>query len=150
MCAAAMTICWLTSASFYNWATGVRVVGPSDELGAVARLLGDSERRLAEVDPIGFALGVAAGLLLGTVSIPLPGGVDLKLGTGGGPLIAGLVLGYLSRTGRVTWQIGHGANVVLRQLGILMFLACAGLGSGTAFADAVVAAAGSSWRVPAS
>jgi putative transport protein len=50
----------------------------------------------------------------------------------------GLVLGYLSRTGRVTWQIGHGANVVLRQLGILMFLACAGLGSGTAFADAVV------------
>lgn len=116
----------------------VRVVGPSDELGAVARLLGDSERRLAEVDPVGFALGVAAGLLLGTVSIPLPGGVDLKLGTGGGPLIAGLVLGYLSRTGRVTWQIGHGANVVLRQLGILMFLACAGLGSGTAFADAVV------------
>ena len=53
-------------------------------------------------------------------------------------LVDGLVLGYLSRTGRVTWQIGHGANVVLRQLGILMFLACAGLGSGTAFADAVV------------
>ena len=93
---------------------------------------------MAEVDPIGFALGTTVGLLLGIVSIPLPGGVDLKLGAGGGPLIAGLILGYLSRTGRVTWQIGHGANVVLRQLGILMFLACAGLGSGTAFADAVV------------
>jgi putative transport protein len=116
----------------------VRVVGSHDELGAVARLFGDSERRLAEVDPIGFALGTTVGLLLGIVSIPLPGGVDLKLGAGGGPLIAGLILGYLSRTGRVTWQIGHGANVVLRQLGILMFLACAGLGSGTAFADAVV------------
>jgi putative transport protein len=116
----------------------VRVVGPSDEIGKVARLLGDSERRLAEVDPIGFAVGIAAGLLLGAVTIPLPGGVDLKLGAGGGPLIVGLVLGYFSRTGRVTWQIGHGANVVLRQLGILMFLACAGLGSGTAFADAVV------------
>ena len=116
----------------------VRVVGPRDELGAVARLFGDSERRLAEVDPIGFALGVAAGLLLGIVSIPLSSRIDLKLGAGGGPLIAGLILGYLSRTGRVTWQIGHGANVVLRQLGILMFLACAGLGSGTAFADAVV------------
>jgi putative transport protein len=116
----------------------VRVVGPNDELAAVARLLGDSERRLAEVDPIGFAVGIAAGLLLGTASIPLPGGIDLKLGAGGGPLVVGLALGYLSRTGRVTWQIGHGANVVLRQLGILMFLACAGLGSGTAFADAVV------------
>jgi hypothetical protein len=45
---------------------------------------------------------------------------------------------HFSRIGRVTWQIGHGANVVLRQLGILMFLACAGLGSGTAFAEAVV------------
>lgn len=116
----------------------VRVVGPSDEIGAVARLLGDSERRLAEVDPVGFALGIAAGLLLGAVTVPLPGGVDLKLGAGGGPMIVGLVLGYFSRIGRVTWQIGHGANVVLRQLGILMFLACAGLGSGTAFADAVV------------
>ena len=116
----------------------VRVVGPVDSLDAVARLFGNSERRLAEVDPIGFAVGIAAGLLLGTVSVPLPGDIDLKLGAGGGPLIAGLVLGFMSRTGRVTWQIGHGANVVLRQLGILMFLACAGLASGTAFADAVV------------
>jgi putative transport protein len=115
----------------------VRVVGPSDELGAVAELFGDSERRLAEVDPIGFAVGVAAGLLLGIVTIPLPGDAELKLGAGGGPLIVGLLLGYVSRTGPVTWQIGHGANVVLRQLGILMFLACAGVGSGTAFADAV-------------
>ena len=115
----------------------VRAVGPIESLAAVARLLGDSERRLAEVDPIGFAVGIAAGLLLGTVSVSLPGDIDLKLGPGGGPLIAGLVLGFMSRTGRVTWQIGHGANVVLRQLGILMFLACAGLASGTAFADAV-------------
>jgi putative transport protein len=120
----------------------VRVVGPSDEISKVARLLGDSERRLAEVDPIGFAVGIAAGLLLGAVTIPLPSGVELKLGAGGGPLVVGLVLGYLTRTGRVTWQIGHGANVVLRQLGILMFLACAGLGSGTAFADAVVTRSG--------
>ncbi len=116
----------------------VRAVGPSASIIAVAGLLGDSERRLAEVDPIGFAVGIAAGLLLGTLAVPLPGGVHLKLGPGGGPLIVGLVLGFLSRTGRVTWQIAHGANVVLRQLGILMFLACAGLGSGTAFADAVV------------
>ena len=116
----------------------VRVVGPIDSIEAVGGLLGDSERRLAEVDPIGFAVGIAAGLLLGTVAVPLPGDLHLKLGAGGGPLIVGLVLGFLSRTGHVTWQIGHGANVVLRQLGILMFLACAGLGSGTAFADAVV------------
>lgn len=115
----------------------VRAVGPTRELDAVARLLGDSERRLAEVDPIGFAVGIALGLLLGAASLSLPGNLDLKLGPGGGPLIVGLILGHFVRTGRVTWQIGHGSNIVLRQLGILMFLACAGLGSGSAFAHAV-------------
>jgi putative transport protein len=115
----------------------VRVVGPSDRLGAVARLSGDSERRLAEVDALGFALGATAGLAVGTVNLPLPGGIDVELGAGGGPLLIGLVLGIVSRTGPITWQIPHGANLVLRQLGILMFLASAGLGSGTTFADAL-------------
>jgi putative transport protein len=115
----------------------VRVVGPEEQLGSVARFLGDSERRLAEVDACGFALGIAAGLALGTVSVPLPGGGDVELGAGGGPLVVGIVLGVVSRTGPITWQIPHGANLVLRQLGILMFLACAGLASGTTFADAI-------------
>jgi putative transport protein len=115
----------------------VRVVGPTDRLAQVARLLGDSERRLAEVDALGFALGVTAGVALGTATVHV-GSIDLELGAGGGPLVVGLALGVISRTGPITWQIPHGANQVLRQLGILMFLACAGLGSGTAFADAVV------------
>jgi putative transport protein len=116
----------------------VRVVGPVDQLGAVARLLGDSERRIAEVDAFGFAVGVAAGLVVGTISVPLPGGVDVQLGAGAGPLLVGLILGVVSRTGPITWQIPHAANLVLRQLGILVFLACAGLASGTTFADAIV------------
>ena len=115
----------------------IRVVGPSDRFAAVAELLGDSEQRLSEVDALGFALGAGAGLAVGAIVIHL-GSVDLSLGTGGGPLVVGLLLGVASRTGPITWQIPHGANLVLRQLGILMFLACAGLGSGTAFADAIV------------
>ena len=115
----------------------VRVVGPTSELGKAARFLGDSERRLAEVDALGFALGIAAGIALGLVDIPLPGGGKFALGAGGGPLVVGLILGVRSRTGPVTWQIPQGANLVLRQLGILMFLAAAGLGSGTTFANAV-------------
>ena len=116
----------------------VRVVGSTAALGRVATLLGDSERRLAEVDALGFALGIAAGLAVGMVGVPLPGGGELQLGAGGGPLVVGLVLGLRSRTGPVTWQIPQAANLVLRQVGILMFLACAGLGSGATFADAVV------------
>lgn len=116
----------------------VRIVGPVNELGRAAKYLGDSERRLNEVDALGFALGIAAGLLLGTVAVPLPGGSRVELGAGGGCLVMGLVLGVVSRSGPITWQISQGANLVLRQLGVLMFLACAGLASGATFADAVV------------
>lgn len=66
------------------------------------------------------------------------GPVELGLGIGGGPLVVGLALGVIARTGPVTWQIPHAANQLLRQVGILLFLACAGLASGSAFADAVV------------
>lgn len=109
-------------------------------------------RRLRRVGTLSARRRSAQRLQCDDIVRETGGRVDSLVDDLGGPApaIAGLVLGYLSRTGRVAWQIGHGANVVLRQLGILMFLACAGLGSGTAFADAVVAAAGSSWRVPAS
>lgn len=115
----------------------VRVVGPTERIAEVARLLGDSERFVAEVDALGFALGATAGVAVGTAAVHI-GSVRLGLGVGGGPLIVGLALGVISRTGPVTWQIPHAANQVIRQLGILMFLACAGLASGTAFADAIV------------
>jgi putative transport protein len=115
----------------------VRVVGPTDAIGRVARVLGDSERGLSEVDAAGLAIGVAGGLALGAVSVPLPGGGELSLGAGGGPLIVGLLLGVRSRLGPITFQLPHGANLVLRQVGVLVFLAVAGLGSGSTFADAV-------------
>ena len=115
----------------------VRVVGPADAIGRVAGLLGDSERGLSEVDASGFAIGIAAGLALGAIDVPLPGGGELSLGAGGGPLIVGLVLGVISRVGPITFQLPHGANLVLRQIGVLVFLAAAGLGSGATFAEAV-------------
>ena len=115
----------------------LRVVGPAKRLGDVAVLLGDSDRSLGEVDAMGFALGMSIGLLIGLIAIPLPGGGEIELGVGGGPLIAGLVLGTLSRTGPITWQVPHAANLTLRQLGILVFLGAIGIRSGATFADAV-------------
>jgi putative transport protein len=120
----------------------LRVVGPVERMGEVAKLLGDSDRSLGEVDAMGFALGLAIGLLIGAVSVPLPGGGALELGIGGGPLIAGLVLGTISRTGPITWQVPHAANLTLRQLGILMFLGGVGIRSGATFADAVATPTG--------
>jgi putative transport protein len=114
----------------------VRVVGPTDRMGDVAEALGDSDRGLGEVDPLGFATGLTIGLLLAQVALPLPGGGEIELGVGGGPLIAALILGTVSRTGPFTWQIPHAANLTIRQLGVLLFLGGVGIRSGGAFADA--------------
>lgn len=127
----------------------VRVVGTASGLAKVVALLGDSDRGMGEVDALGFAFGLAAGLLLGLTSVPLPGGGSLELGVGGGPLLAGLVLGTLSRTGPITWQIPHAANLALRQLGMLVFLASVGIRSGAAFEKAAGTAVGARLAVAA-
>lgn len=111
----------------------VRVVTRRDKLDEVSRFLGDSYKAVSEIDILSFNFGLAAGLLLGTVPIPLPGGVELKLGLAGGPLIMALVLGAIGRTGPFVWTLPYGANLTLRQIGLLMFLAGVGTRSGYAF-----------------
>lgn len=114
----------------------VRVVAPVDRLTAVAKEVGDSDRSLTEFDAVGFAIGMAAGALIGLVAVPLPG-ATIKLGVGGGTLISGLFFGVISRTGPITWQLPQAANLILRQLGTLVFLACVGTRSGSQFAEAI-------------
>lgn len=111
----------------------VRVVGPKEGIAQASRFLGDSYRALAEVDVVSFSLGIALGLLLGSINFPLPGGGGFKLGFAGGPLVVGLVLGKLMRTGPILWQIPFSANLTLRQLGLILFLAGIGTRSGFAF-----------------
>lgn len=112
----------------------VRVVAPRERMEAVARYLGDSFKAISEIDVITFSLGIALGLLLGAAPIPLPGGAPLKLGFAGGPLLAGLVLGRVGRTGPLVWTLPFSANLTLRQLGVVMFLAGVGTRSGYSFA----------------
>jgi putative transport protein len=107
----------------------IRVVAPREQLTAVVRELGDSERAVVVADPIGFSVGLVLGLLLGLVPIPLPG-ATIVLGTAAAPLLVGLVLGRIGHTGRVSWQLPYATNQALRQLGVLLFLATVGLGAG--------------------
>lgn len=113
----------------------VRVVAPRDRLAEVSRLFGDSARRLSEIDMLTFGVGIALGLLLGAVPLPLPGGAEFKLGFAGGPLLVGLILGALGRSGPLVWGLPHSANLTLRQLGLMLFLAAVGTRSGYAFAS---------------
>jgi putative transport protein len=115
----------------------VRVVAPREQLAAVSRFLGDSHRALAEIDVIGFSLGIVLGLALGQLPIPLPGGGTFTLGFAGGPLVAGLVLGRIGRTGRMVWTLPYAASLTLRQVGLVLFLAGVGTRSGWAFAQAL-------------
>ncbi|MFO0547198.1 MAG: aspartate:alanine exchanger family transporter [Polyangiaceae bacterium] len=111
----------------------VRVVAPRQRMTDVAKFLGDSYRALAEIDVISFSLGIALGLLVGMIPIPFPG-TTIKLGAAGGPLVVGLVLGRLGRSGPLVWSLPFSANLTLRQLGLLLFLAGVGTRSGDAFA----------------
>jgi putative transport protein len=120
----------------------VLAVVPREELAAVSRFFGDSERRLSEVDALTVGIGMALGLLLGLVVIPLPGGTSFTLGAAAGPLLVGMVLGRLERTGPVVWGMPHAANLTIRQLGLLFFLAAVGLASGQAFASQALTGTG--------
>lgn len=113
----------------------VRVVAPRERIDEVSRFFGDSYRAISEVDLLTFSLGLVLGLLLGRLPIPLPGLGDFRLGLAGGPLLVGLVLGALARTGPFLWQMPYSVNVTLRQAGIVLFLAGVGTRSGYAFAS---------------
>ena len=65
----------------------------------------------------------------------MPGGIRLSLGAAAGPLVVGMVLGRLERTGPIVWGLPNSANLTIRQLGLLLFLAATGLASGQAFAS---------------
>jgi putative transport protein len=111
----------------------VRVVTHHDNMKAVTRLFGDSYRAVSEIDVLTFGLGLALGLLLGIMPIPLPGGITFKLGFAGGPLITGIVLGTVGRTGKMFWNLPYSANMTLRQIGMVLFLAGVGTGAGYSF-----------------
>ena len=115
----------------------IRVAAPRAQLARVAAYLGDSDRGTSDINPLGLALGLALGLGFGAIPFALPWLGSLELGQAAGPLIVGLVLGRIGRTGPVVWTLPHQAAETLTQVGLLLFLAYAGGRAGSAFVDAV-------------
>ncbi|HYG56788.1 MAG TPA: TrkA C-terminal domain-containing protein, partial [Symbiobacteriaceae bacterium] len=120
----------------------VRVLARRSSLGDVARFFGDSVRALSEIDISSWALGLALGVALGAVPIPLPGGIIVKLGLAGGPLIVALLLGTLHRSGPFVWSLPYSANLTLRQIGLIFFLAGVGTRSGYEFYRTLLSGSG--------
>jgi len=113
----------------------IRVCVPRSQMEAVNQYLGDSERRVSQIDALSLGIGLTIGLLVGLIAIPLPGGLKLSLGAAAGPLLVGMALGRIERTGPIVWGLPNSANLTIRQLGLLLFLATTGLASGRAFAS---------------
>ncbi|SPE30008.1 conserved membrane hypothetical protein [Candidatus Sulfopaludibacter sp. SbA3] len=124
-----------TSHTRLSFGDRVRVLTAPANFDAVAKFFGDSIRGTAETDFGSVGLGMTLGVILGLIPLPLPGGTLLRLGLAGGPLIAGLVLGRLERTGPITWTIPLSANLTLRQIGLVLFQAGVGTRAGFGFAQ---------------
>jgi putative transport protein len=110
---------------------------PAGRKADVQRHFGDSVKGNAELSFVSIGVGMALGLLLGMIPIPLPGGSSFSLGVAGGPLVMALVLGWLRRTGPMGWTMPVVANLVLRNLGLSIFIGSVALGAGSPFVQTV-------------
>src|SRR5699024_5866606 len=120
------------------------VVVDRERLDAVHAFLGDSDQQASELDVLSLGLGLVLGAALGLVTLPMPGGGSFSLGPAAGPLLVGMALGALRRTGPVVWSLPGSANRTLRQLGLLLFLAGLGLTAGPEVARMLASA--DAWR----
>jgi putative transport protein len=109
----------------------LRVIAPREKLSAISEYIGDSYYDASEFNILTFGMGLAMGIALGTVDISLPQGLGtFEIGPVAGCLIVSLILGAFGRTGPLTWYLPYGTSISLRQLGLVVFLACAGIKAG--------------------
>lgn len=106
------------------------------DFAMMRQFFGDSIKTTAEFSYISIGIGMALGFLLGAIPFPLPGIGRLAVGLAG-VLIMALILGKLRRTGGMSWTIPLSANLVIRNLGLTLFLAQVGMSSGPKFAATV-------------
>lgn len=124
----------------------LNLVGTPDAIEAVANLVGNAQHKLLQVQMLPVFIGIGLGVLLGSVPFYLPGfPAALKLGLAGGPLVVALILARIGSLGRLYWFMPPSANLALRELGIVLFLAVVGLKSGGNFLHTLTDGEGLHW-----
>jgi putative transport protein len=123
----------------------VQCVGDPAQLAEVERLLGNV-KDLDHPHVLPIFVGILLGTVVGSLPVALPGlPSGIKLGVAGGPLLVSILLSRLHHFGGMVWYMHPGANLILREVGISLFLACVGLKAGGHFLDAVTSGAGLYW-----
>ena len=115
------------------------VVGHDSDINQVAKLVGNSRTGLNHPNLIPIFFGIALGVLFGSIPIAIPGIPQaIKFGLAGGPLVIAILLGYFGPKLKITTYTTMSANLMLREIGISIFLAAVGLGAGENFVSSIV------------
>jgi len=118
-------------------------VGGSDALDKAGAVVGNSVQALNHPHVMPIFLGILFGVICGSIPLTVPGlPAGLKLGLAGGPLLAAIVLSKINHLGGLIWYLPLGANLILREIGIALFLACVGLGAGAGFFQTLISPSG--------
>lgn len=126
----------------------LNIVGEEASIDSAAKVLGNSVRQLNETSFASIFIGITVGILFGLYPWPLPGmPVPLRLGLAGGPLIIAILMGRMGRIGPLVIHMPINANTAFRELGIIFFLACVGLGAGGKFVETAFSATGFRWML---
>ncbi len=124
----------------------LNLVGRPEAIESVSSIVGNAQQKLQQVQMLPVFIGIGLGVLLGSVPFYIPGfPAALKLGLAGGPLVVALILSRIGSIGHLYWFMPPSANLALREIGIVLFLAVVGLLSGGRFVDTLVEGDGLSW-----
>lgn len=124
----------------------LHMVGRVESIDAAIAVIGNAQQKLQQVQMLPVFIGIGLGVLLGSIPFHLPGfPVALKLGLAGGPLVVALILARIGSIGKLYWFMPPSANLALREIGIVLFLAVVGLKSGGNFIDTLVDGNGLEW-----
>ena len=124
----------------------VNVVGTETAISNVEKVLGNSMKRLNEPNLITIFVGIALGIILGSIPITFPGiPQPVKLGLAGGPLIVAILISRFGYHYKLITYTTQSANLMLREIGITLFLACVGISAGDGFVDTIVNNGGFAW-----
>lgn len=122
------------------------VVGKIDDIENLANKLGNSMKRLHEPNLITMFIGIFLGIIVGSIPLKFPGmSVPMKLGLAGGPLVVAILLSAYGHKIHLVTYTNSSANLLLRELGICLFLASVGLAAGKDFAATVFTPNGATW-----
>lgn len=122
------------------------VVGSEHDIDKVSRILGNTAVKLNDPNLGAIFIGIVLGLVVGSIPILIPGiSSPIKLGLAGGPIIVGILIGRFGPQFRLVTYTTHSANLMLRGIGLSLYLACLGLDAGAQFLETIMRSEGLLW-----